>query len=175
MSSAVHTHKELRHPDLEVRQVSYASLEATAMVQAANADLATRYRNYFADRGGKHNVGLQNPASCFVPPLGTFFVAFLHGLPVGCGGWTGYDTSGEVAELKKLYVDPAFRKHGIARRVLTEIEGSAARHGRLRMILEAGTEQQEALALYESRGYRLIDNYGYFRELPEVRSYGRHL
>ena len=53
------------------------------------------------------------------------------------------------------------------------IEQSAREHGRRRAILEAGAGQPEALTLYESVGYHRIENYSYFREWPECRSYAR--
>jgi GNAT superfamily N-acetyltransferase len=170
MSAADRTYGEV-----EIRAVDYASPDAASLIDAANIDLATRYRAQLADLGGPNTSGLQNGPSQFIPPQGSFFVAFLNGRPVGCGGWVSYGTSGEVGELKKLYVLPEARKCGIARRILAASEGSARENGRLRMILEVGTRQPEALALYESRGYVLIENYGYFRDIPECRSYALSL
>jgi len=130
--------------EVEIRAVDYASPDAASLIDA--------------DLGGPNTGGLQNEPSRFVPPQGSFFVAFLNGRPVGCGGWVSYGTSGEVGELKKLYVLPEARKCGIARRILAASERSARENGRLRMILEVGTRQPEALALYESRGYVVIEN-----------------
>jgi GNAT superfamily N-acetyltransferase len=161
--------------EVEIRAVDYASPDAVSLINAANIDLAARYRTQLADLGGPNTSGLQNEASQFMLPRGSFFVAFLNGRPVGCGGWVSYGTSGEVGELKKLYVLPEARKCGIARRILAASEGSARENGRLRMILEVGTRQPEALALYESRGYVVIENYGYFRDIPECRSYALNL
>ena len=41
------------------------------------------------------------------------------------------------------------------------------------MILETGTAQPEAMALYESAGYTPIASFGHYRESPENRCYGR--
>lgn len=155
--------------------MSYSSPEAALLVEAVTFELAGRYRAQFADLGGEDTPGLHNDPSCFRPPHGAFFVAFLAGCPVGCGGWMSHGDSGEVAELKKMYVTPEARNRGIARRILAAGECSAREQGRLRMILEAGTEQPESLALYESSGYRRIENYGYFRHIPEVRSFQKDL
>jgi GNAT superfamily N-acetyltransferase len=161
--------------EVEIRAVDYASADAASLIKAANIDLANRYRVQLAGLGGPNTKGLQNEPSQFTTPQGCFFVAFLNGRPVGCGGWVSYGASGEVAELKKLYVLPEARKRGIAQRILAASEGSARENGRLRMILEVGTSQPEALTLYESRGYAVIENYGYFRDIPECRSYARNL
>lgn len=163
------------YEEVEIRAVDYASTDAALLIEAANIDLATRYRAQFADLGGPNTSGLQNEPSKFMPPHGDFFVAFLNGRPVGCGGWASYDTSGAVGELKKLYVLPEVRNCGIARRIPAASEGSVRKNGRPRMILEAGTGQPEALKLYESCGYVVIENYGYFRDFPECRSYARNL
>jgi GNAT superfamily N-acetyltransferase len=163
------------YEQVEIRAVDYASSDAASLIEAANIDLATRYRTQLADLGGPNTSWLQNEPSQFMPPQGSFFVAFLNGRPVGCGGWVSHGTSGEVGELKKLYVLPEARKCGIARRILAASEGSARENGRLRMILEAGTSQPEALTLYESLGYVLIENYGYFRDIPECCGYARNL
>jgi GNAT superfamily N-acetyltransferase len=160
---------------VEIHAVDYDSVDAASLIEAANIDLATRYRVQLADIGGQYTMGLQNEPSKFVSPQGGFFVAFLYRRPVGCGGWVSHETSGEVAELKKLYVIPEARNRGIARRIVAASESSAREHGRLRMILEAGTGQPEALALYESCGYRIIENYGSFRNFPECRCYARKL
>jgi GNAT superfamily N-acetyltransferase len=167
--------ENLAYEEVEIRAADYASTDAASLIEAANIDLATRYRVQLADLGGPNTSGLQNEPSQFVPPHGRFFIAFLNGRPVGCGGWVSYGTSGEVGELKKLYVLPEARKRGIAQRILAASEGSARENGRLRMILEVGTGQPEALTLYESHGYVVIENYGYFRDIPECRSYARSL
>ena len=43
------------------------------------------------------------------------------------------------------------------------------------MILETGTAQPEAMALYESSGYTRIESFGHYKESPENRCYGRRL
>jgi hypothetical protein len=39
------------------------------------------------------------------------------------------------------------------------------------MILETGTAQPEAMALYESAGYARIESFGHYRHSPENRCY----
>ncbi len=56
--------------------------------------------------------------------------------------------SGPVAELKRMYVVPSRRGRGFARAVLTHLEASAAGAGAGWLILETGTMQPEAIALY---------------------------
>ena len=153
--------------ELEIRAVPYDSPVARSLTTAALADLAERY-------GGN---GDDTPvhASEFEPPSGVFLVAYLANRPVGCAGWRSHGDAGEDAELKRMYVAPEARGRGVARRLLAEVERSAREHGRVRLILECGDRQPEAIALYRSSGYQLIENFGYYRDEPGVLSFGREL
>lgn len=150
-----------------IKQVRYDSLVAQALVSAAMADLGERY-------GGS---GDETPVSAaeFVPPHGAFLVAYLAETAVGCGGWRSHGDAGEVAELKRMYTLPAARGRGVARRLLAAVEESARGHGRVRLILECGQRQPEAIKLYTSSGYQPIDHFGFYRDVPEVVSLGRDL
>ena len=116
----------------------------------------------------------------FAPPRGLFLVGYLDGEPVATGGWRAQDASPEGfadgdAELKRMYVVPAARGRGLARRVLAALEESAAAAGRLRMVLETGLKQPEAIALYTSSGYVSIPKFGVYRCEPDSVCFGRPL
>jgi ribosomal protein S18 acetylase RimI-like enzyme len=74
-----------------------------------------------------------------------------------------------------MYVAPAARGLGVARRMLARLEDTAAVAGAAAMILETGTAQPEAITLYESSGYARIESFGHYKESPENRCYGRRL
>ncbi|GGG06458.1 N-acetyltransferase [Rhodococcoides trifolii] len=105
----------------------------------------------------------------FVPPAGVMFVARIDGRAVGMGGWRAHENDRDGilagdAEIKRMYVRPTAQRRGIARRVLGAIEESAARAGRRRLILETGTAQPEALALYASNGFDpMVPKFGHYR------------
>ena len=64
------------------------------------------------------------------------------------------------AEVSKVLVDPAFRRAGVARALMREIERHAAREGRWLLTLDTAGDAAEAL--YRSLGYSLagaIPNY----------------
>jgi ribosomal protein S18 acetylase RimI-like enzyme len=64
------------------------------------------------------------------------------------------------AEVSKVLVDPAFRRAGVARALMQEIERHAAREGRWLLTLDTAGDAAEAL--YRSLGYTLagaIPNY----------------
>lgn len=43
------------------------------------------------------------------------------------------------------------------------------------MVLETGTEQPEAIALYLSAGYTPVEGFGHYRWSPRSRYYGKRL
>jgi len=109
------------------------------------------------------------------PPDGGFFVAFLDGQPAGCGAWRSHDDTEDVAEVKRVYVADAARGKGVARRIMSALEEDARAHGRKRIVLETGTGQPEAIALYEALGYERIADFGHYRHEAGVRSFGKEL
>jgi GNAT superfamily N-acetyltransferase len=143
-----------------MREVSYASPDATRLITALQADYIDRY-------GGPDETPV-DPAE-FAPPFGTFVLAYLDGVAVAMGGYRLHTVGEEgstQAEIKRMYVDPSMRGRGYARRVLGELEERARKAGASRAILETGERQPEAIALYTSSGYRPIDGFGYYRDMP---------
>lgn len=107
----------------------------------------------------------------FAPPEGLFLVGYTGGVPVACGGWRAHDGPAPEflpgdAEMKRLYVSADARGRGLARAVLARLEATSREAGRRRMVLETGTRQPEALALYRSTGYGDIPKFGVYRCEP---------
>jgi len=98
-----------------------------------------------------------------------FVVALVDGEPVGCGAIQ--PTDDQTVELNRMYVRPAHRRHGIARRLLAALEDLAAGSHYRVVRLEAGSWQPEAIRLYESSGYRPIPAYGPYAGNPYSRCY----
>jgi GNAT superfamily N-acetyltransferase len=153
--------------DIDIRPMRYGAPVARTLVAAALADLGNRYG------GGGDETPVQ-PIE-FDPPNGLFLIAWRDGAAIGCAGWRSQGDFDEVAELKRLYVDPAARGAGVAIALLGAIQDAARSAGRRRMILECGDRQPEAIALYEKSGFSRIENFGHYKDEPGVRSYGRDL
>jgi putative acetyltransferase len=69
-------------------------------------------------------------------------------------GMFGLEASGEEAmELRRMYVEPAARRQGAARRMLAFAEGECRRRNRPRLDLSTSELQKEALAFYRNAGY----------------------
>jgi GNAT superfamily N-acetyltransferase len=67
------------------------------------------------------------------------------------------------------------RRRGISRVVLAHLEDRAAALGYRRLVLETGTAQPEALALYEASGWVRITAYGHYRDSPESICFAKEL
>jgi putative acetyltransferase len=87
-----------------------------------------------------------------------YLVVVLHGRAVACGAWQPLEPG--VAELKRMYVRPAFRGRGIARQLIVALEEEALADGRPVLRLETGTYLPAAISLYRSAGYVPIPVFG---------------
>lgn len=86
-----------------------------------------------------------------------FFAAFRGEEVLAIGGcWL----HGEYAEIKRIYVTPAARGLGLAKRMMQRIEDEALTSGRLLARLETGIHQPESLGLYRRLGYADRDAFG---------------
>ncbi len=74
-----------------------------------------------------------------------------------------------------MYVIEQMRGRGLARRILAALEEDARAAGRVRMVLETGTKQPEAIALYVSSGYEPCEKFGYYRFHEDSRCYAKAL
>jgi GNAT superfamily N-acetyltransferase len=146
---------------IEVR--TYDHPDAVALIADVQQEYVVRY--------GEVDRTPVDPAE-FAPPLGLFLVAYVDGVPAACGGWRAHDAD---VELKRMYVRDAFRGRGLARAVLAELERTAAAAGHTRLILETGSKQPEAIALYTSAGYTPVPRFGYYADAPEAVHLGKEL
>ena len=91
------------------------------------------------------------------PPRGLLLVAFDGDDPVACGAVRVIGPG--VAEIKRMYVAPRARGHGLGRTLLGELERGAAELGCCTVRLDTMEQMAEAGALYRSAGYAPIADY----------------
>ena len=160
---------------LRLEQVGYGHPDAMLLIGEVQAEYVVRY--------GGPDVTPLDPLM-FEPPTGSFFVGYLPvaGVtrPIASGAWRSHDDvevfgTRRTAEIKRMYVAPAARGRGLARRVLAHLEETAAAAGAEAMILETGTAQPEAIALYGSSGYEPIPTFGYYKDEPSNRCFAKRL
>ena len=99
-------------------------------------------------------------------------VASDDNLPVGCGAIKQY--ADDTMEVKRMYVLPEKRGHGIAGLMLGELEVWAKELNYVRCILETGQKQPEAIALYKKEGYQIIPNYGQYEGIANSICFEKH-
>jgi GNAT superfamily N-acetyltransferase len=158
--------------------VAYDDPTSVRFVDAVQAFYRERY-------GGIDRTPV-DPAE-FAPPRGLFLVGALPGAgPVCCGGWRRLTAAAIPeadrgvlrpldAEIKRMWVDPAHRRRGFAVALLDELERTAAAAGCRRTVLETGTRQPEAEALYRRQGYVPMPNFGVHRAEPDSTCFTRDL
>jgi GNAT superfamily N-acetyltransferase len=134
--------------------------------------LVGQVQQEYVERYGGPDEAVVDPAE-FLPPAGLFLVAEVDGAPAGCGAWRALPT-GE-AEIKRVYVEPAFRRRGLAQLIVAELEDGAARAGHGSVVLNTGQEQPEALALYARLGYTPVTGYGVYACAPGAVFLGKEL
>ena len=88
------------------------------------------------------------------------------GTPLGCGALRALGDG--VAEVKRMYVVPSRRGHGVSRSLLAGLENAAQQRGWTTLRLETGPLQTAAIALYESGGYRPIAAFGGYAGDPRA-------
>ncbi len=136
--------------DIKVSIERPDSIGALNLFDESHQELKARYS---AD-SVQHSFDPHDLAS----PPAVFVIARLDGKAVGCGAVRSLD--GAVGEVKRVFVQPECRRMGIARRIMAMLEDQGLRNGFTTLRLETGTEQPEAVALYESLGYRRIPAFG---------------
>ena len=77
------------------------------------------------------------------PPHGAFLIAWSDDLPIGCVSVRPLAPT--VGEVKRLWVDPAARGQGLARRLMTAIEDKARALGMTRLHLDTNSALHEAV------------------------------
>jgi GNAT superfamily N-acetyltransferase len=157
--------------DVRIEQVPITHPDAQLLIEEVQQEYVARY-------GGPDRTPY-DPGE-FEPPAGAFFVGYRDAVPVMTGAWRFRPdvtrlASSRPAELKRMYVVPAARRAGLARLMLAHLEATARAAGADVMVLETGTAQPEAMALYLAAGYEPVEPFGHYAWSPRNRCYGREL
>ena len=93
----------------------------------------------------------------YAPPKGQIYLVFVDGELAGCVGMKPSDDS--HAELKRLYVRPAFRGRNLGETLTRRIMDDARKAGYRYLRLDTLPGLKSALKLYRRLGFREIDPY----------------
>ena len=152
---------------ITVRRVRPDDADAHRLWKAQERDLAQRY--------DEPDLALE---TVFPTLVGSWVGYAEDGTPVATivARWSPYaETLPGDVELKRLWVEPEHRGHGHSRVMMRAAEQACRRAGATRMILETGTEQPEAIALYQSLGWTPMAPYGEYQDEPDSRCFARPL
>jgi DNA-binding MarR family transcriptional regulator/ribosomal protein S18 acetylase RimI-like enzyme len=138
------------------RLLTAASVEILA-VDPEDRDARYCLAEYVAELNRRSDRGFDPAAGATAlphevrPPAGEFFVAYLHGEPIGCGAVKHHADA--PAEIKRMWIAPSARGLGLGRRLLERLESCAVAGGARVGHIETSAVLGEALALYRSAGW----------------------
>ena len=132
-------------------------------VDPGSADARWAMTSYFAELDERFPSGfepgdaLDADPPAMRAPSGAFVLVRNDLDPIGCGGVQRIDDA--TGEIKRMWIHPDWRGLGLARRLLDHLERVAGDLGRRRVVLDTNATLVEAIAMYESAGYRSIERY----------------
>ena len=150
--------------EIVLTDVAYDDPSAVAMIAELQQEYVERY-------GGPDETPLQGGQ--FAAPDGAFVIAHSGDEAIGCAGLRRHDD--DAVEIKRMFVRRAHRRRGHARRMLRALEERARTMGYRRVVLESGTAQPEAIALYTAEGYAPIPGFGHYRRAAGNRCFAKDL
>jgi DNA-binding MarR family transcriptional regulator/GNAT superfamily N-acetyltransferase len=152
------------------QRLTEALATADLLVRAATVDLrrvhpaepaaAAALQHYFAELDERFPDGFEPGAAtdeAMAPGAGAFVVATSDGEPVACGGVQAIGPS--TAEIKRMWVHPAWRGAGLGARLLRHLEQVATELGHAEVRLDTNGTLVEAIAMYDRAGYHRIERY----------------
>lgn len=101
----------------------------------------------------------------FLPPNGRLILAFVDNKACGIGCLKGINE--EIGEIKRMYVDPSFRKIGAGHEILQSLLNAAKEAGYRKVRLDSPKFMEAAHSLYRSAGFKDIPVYEEV-EIPEA-------
>nr|MBL8409838.1 carbonate dehydratase [Dechloromonas sp.] len=135
---------------------------------ANDTEALEQVRQYFRNYAGWLGVDLsyqnfdQEMASlpgAYAPPQGRLFFAEVDGRPAGCVGVRPLQDSDGVCEMKRLYVTPEERGHGVGAHLAMAAIKAAKEIGYKKLMLDTLPNMRMAVKLYRELGFTEAPNY----------------
>lgn len=92
-------------------------------------------------------------------------IIYKDGVPAGAGSYKFYDE--ETVEMKRIFIMKDYRGLGLGKELLLRLEADARIKGYRYGVLETGEPLVAASALYKKNGYKVIPNYGQYRDMTD--------
>lgn len=100
-------------------------------------------------------------------------VAYIENEAIGCGAIKEFSI--DAMEVKRMFVRIAKRGRGIAKQILVELEDWTKELGYKKCVLETGKKNPEAMSLYLKSGYKIIPNYGQYKNVENSVCFEKEL
>jgi GNAT superfamily N-acetyltransferase len=139
----------------QVVHASPVDPRAKPLIEDLTFEYDSRYGDFFDRKGAVVEMN-RYPPEAFAPPSGNFLLVIRDGEAIAGGAFKRYDE--ETAELKRVWTRRDLRRHGLARKLLVELEAQVLRQGYSRIYLTTGFRQPEAKHLYLTNGYTALFN-----------------
>lgn len=133
--------------NLEIVNVDSDNIYFKELIKLLDQDLNERYGKA-QEKYNKFNK---------VDSIKDVVIILLERIPVACGAFKEYNNN--TIELKRIFVRKENRGQGISKALISELEHLGRKNGYEYALLETGTKQHEAINLYKSSGYDVIENY----------------
>jgi len=137
------------YSDLDMTQVQSLFIKVNRLI--APADMKCAFEDYI-ERSLEEEI-TRIPAY-YSQRNGSFWVAISDNTLVGMFGLE--QTKIGIFELRRMYVDPDFRRMGIAKKLLQHAEDLVSKRGARQIILSTSELQQAALSLYRNADYHAM-------------------
>lgn len=139
---------------LTIKRTTSLNADFINLIARLDKDLLYRYdsaqKNY-----DEHNK---------IELIDTVLIIYDNERPIGCGCFKRFDN--DSAEIKRMFIESDYRGKGISKIILKELENWANGLGYSKLVLETGIKQPEAIGLYQNYGFKRIDNYGQYADMP---------
>lgn len=141
----------------EIVEVDPQEADALALLHEAAIEARALYPERFPPGSGW-------PENQPIPERGVYLLGYLENKPVACGALRPIDRY--CVELRRMFVSAGWRRKGLARLMVLELQARAVAFGYSLMRLETGNRQLSAIALYEDLGFKRIAPFGEYANDP---------
>lgn len=128
------------------------------------------YYNQLVGGAGNRKAFMPYNISDNIPHV---LIAYDGDTAIGCAGLKPY--SGNSAEIKRVWVEPSYRRGHIAQEMMTRLEKKALENGFNRLILQTREIMTGAVRLYMKLGYHCIQNYPPYDNLDGAVCFAKEL
>jgi GNAT superfamily N-acetyltransferase len=152
--------------DVRIDAVDWLDPRAVALRASMDAETQAMYAEFVAGQPETVTAAIQEALRVDPADILVTILALHGGEPVGHAALRPPSGLADALEVKKVFVSPSHRGRGISRVLMLELERLAVDRGVPTLVLQTGRLQVPAITLYESLGYRAIDPFGGYTEIP---------